>query len=197
MKLEKVKLMTVVILCIVLPLALLQVSCKKKGKCSAKCDSNGNCQVECSVEFEFDSAQAPRTAKGQFDQILVFDLNKNYSISDKVSLNVICKTDKGFTKSGRFLMQKDKARKVPPVRSDFVAYPFVPENKNLMDNFFREILSNTNQKFTSTIIAKFAIKSTDIRLKQVILSSRDLSLRAKLTLEESLGPLPVPWTCCQ
>jgi len=150
------------------------------------------------MTWEFDSPKATEQTKtGAFDQLLVFDLNKNYLISDRISINANYRTDRGFTKSGTFYLRKDLTRRISAAKPNALVYSFVPENKTLLDNFFKEALTNTTQKITSTITTKFTIKSKDPKVTQVVLSSADLGVRAKLTLAEPLGPLPVPLACCR
>jgi len=182
---KQIKLLSILLL--VLVVAFLQVSCK--GECKAKVDSQGNGSGECSLSSKF----SPKPTK--YDPLVVIDLNKNYLIGDRITVNVKYRTDQNFSKSGTFYIRRDVSKRSTPVLAKAQAYSFVPENKAAMGIFFKEALAKTNHLITETVTFKFFIKAKDAKLTNVVLRSGEVGIRGRLPLNGALQTFPL--SCCR
>ena len=182
---KQIKLLSILLL--VLAVAFLQVSCK--GECKVKVDSKGNGSGECSLSSEF----SPKPTK--YDPLVVIDLNKNYLIGDRITVNVKYKTDRNFSRSGTFYIRRDVSKRSAPVLAKAQAYSFVPENKAAMEVFFKEALANTTHLITETVTFKFSVKAKDAKLTTLALGSGEVGIRGRLPLNGDLQTFPL--SCCR
>lgn len=178
---KQVKLLSIIFLA--LAVAFLQVSCK--GECKVKVDSQGNGSGECSLSSEF----SPKPT--QYDPLVVIDLNNNYLIGDKITVNVKYRTDQNFSKSGTFYIRKDTSKRSAPVLANAQAYSFVPMSKAAMESFFKEALSKTNHLITETVTFKFTVKAKSAKFSTATLGCGSVGIRGRLPLNGDLQTFPL------
>lgn len=154
------------------------------GKAGTKCKtakSLKDCELYAEIEYKFS------TKPTQFSQTVVLDLNKMYELLNmKVPVVITVKTDRGYTKSQTFSMQRERKPKFAPILSNARCYAFTPVNKTQMDRFCKEAIDNTRHYGKATIRSEFSIRAVDLKTAKMPLAENHYKIRGKIGKDQSL-----------
>jgi hypothetical protein len=171
---------------LVFSILLTLIACESKAGVEVTTSTTGT--TTATVRYEITFSPSPK----EFDQLIVFDLKKDFVlITKKFKIGINYTTDTGFSKNDSFYFKISKKRLVRPELVKAKSYCLVPRDKKILDNFFEEALKNKKNKVSGTAFIKFNIKPKDPKVKKVVLKPGDFGVREKLAKNEKLKTLPV------
>jgi len=176
-------------LCVLL--ALIYLSCSGSASAGANCKIvNGKKECSMFIKAEINFSPKPKT----FDEVFVLDLNRKYKLlNQRIPVNVVLKTDKGYTRKAKFTLAKNKSKSVSPIKSGFTAHVFTPADKAAADKFIKNALANTIHKLNYTMTLKFTTDGVTSKTtgKRTYWGKGDIGLRTKFQPKQNLYIVPL------
>lgn len=173
----------------ILSLLLILSNCSGSGSAGGECKIvNG--KKECSL---FLRAQINFSPKPQeFDEVFVLDLMNKFELLDQtIPVNVVVKSDTGYTQKVMFKISKNTARMINTVKPNFAAHVFTPVNKPVVDKFIKDALANTNHTLNATITLKFTTDGTLVKGKEIFWQPNDIGLRIRFAQNQEFMPIKI------
>ena len=178
-----------ILFCVIL--ALIYLGCTGSASASAECkivNGKKDCSFKLVAEIKF--SPKPTT----FDEVFVLDLNSRYKLlNQSIPINVILKTDKGYTGKATFTFAKNKLKSVTPIKSGFTAHVFTPADKAATDKFIKNALANTLHSLNFTITTNFTTEGVTSKTtgELTYYGKGDIGIRTKFQPEEKLYSVPL------
>lgn len=172
-------------------LALIYLSCSGSASAGADCKIvNGKKECGLFIRAVINFSPKPET----FDEVFVLDLNSRYKLlNQRIPVNVILKTDKGYTRKATFTLAKNKSKSVKPIKSGFTTHVFTPADKAVVDKFIKNALANTIHTLNYTMTLNFTTDGVTSKTtgKRTYWGKGDIGLRTKFQPEQKLYSVPL------
>ena len=179
-------------LCIVLAVitlaVLLTYGCKCQFVTEFKCDSTGKCTVTQKLVCTMDNVPPA----GTLDPMIQIDMLKDLMVvNTTVMMDFVVMTDRGIKVTDSIPFTQTGKPMTSQVIKNALSYRLVPANKIEVQQFYAQVMKNTNKSFSATMTTAAAYRSVIKTAPLTRLSSQNIRLAARWTPTESLANLPI------
>lgn len=186
-KLGKYSLLCIVLAVITLAV-LLTYGCKCQFVTEFKCDSTGKCSVTQKLVCTADNVPPA----GTLDPMIQLDMLKDLMVvNETVIMDFVVMTDRGIKVRESIPFKQYGKPLASRVIKNALSYKLVPVNNIEVQQFYTQVMKNTNKSFSATMTTTAAYRSVIKTAPLTRLSSQNIRLAARWTPTERLASLPI------